>query len=123
MTAFADYNFYTNEYLSNKEAAVIDIASFNFYAIKATRKIIQYTFENIDKTDPPECVKYCCCEIAELFFNADNKSQSGVSSSSTGDVSVSYESSESQRQALSYKIRSAIYLWLADTDLLYRGVE
>lgn len=122
MTVFADYDFYKNEYLCGKEA-VIDTASFKFYAIKATRKIIQYTFENVDKTNPPKCVRHCCCEIAELLFNAESNSRNGVSSSSTGDVSVSYESSESQRQALSQKIRCAIYLWLADTDLLYRGVE
>lgn len=122
MTVFADYDFYKNEYLCGKEA-VIDTASFKFYAIKATRKIIQYTFENVDKTNPPECVRLCCCEIAELLFNAESNSRNGVLSSSTGDVSVSYESSESQRQALSQKIRCAIYLWLADTDLLYRGVE
>lgn len=122
MTVFADYNFYKNEYLCGKEA-VIDTASFKFYAIKATRKIIQYTFESVDKTNFPECVRHCCCEIAELLFNFDSQSRNGVSSSSTGDVSVSYESSESQRQVLSQKIRSAVYLWLVDTDLLYRGVE
>ena len=59
---YADFDFYTSEYLCGKEA-VIDTASFNFYARKATQKIKQYTFDIVPK-DVPQCVKMCCCEVA-----------------------------------------------------------
>lgn len=120
MSLFADYDFYTKEYLCWKEA-VIDTASFDYYAQKATQKINQYTFGRIGD-DVPKCVKLCCCELAELLYKADSKcANNGISSEKVGDVSVSYESEESQRKVLSNNIRSAIYSWLADTGLLYRG--
>ena len=118
---YADFDFYTSEYLCGKEA-VIDTASFNFYARKATQKIKRYTFDNVPK-DVPQCVKLCCCEVAELLFASDKKSdKAGITSAKVGDVSYSYESTESQKQLLSKEIKSVIYSWLADTDLLYRGI-
>lgn len=123
MTVYADNDFYTSEYLSGKKA-VIDTASFNFYARKATQVIKKYTFDNVDETHIPECVKLCCCEVAELLYKADSSSASkGITSEKVGDVSVSYESTDSQGQALSKNIRSVVRSWLADTVLLYRGVS
>ncbi len=122
MTVYIDCAFYTKEYLSGKKA-VIDTASFGFYARKATQIIKTYTFENVDEDNIPECVKMCCCEVAELLFKADNSSAgNGISSEKVGDQSISYESADSQRHALSSNIKSVIYSWLADTGLLYRGV-
>lgn len=122
MTVYANNEFYINKYLSGRKA-VIDTASFDFFARKATHIIKTYTFDNVDETDIPECVKMCCCEIAELIFNNENKvNRTGITSAKTGDVSYSYESADSQRQALSKNIKSVIYSWFADTGLLYRGV-
>ena len=122
MTVYTDCKFYTKEYLSGRKA-VIDTASFDFYARKATQAVKTYTFENVDEGNIPECVKMCCCEVAELLFKADNISASnGISSEKVGDQSISYESADSQRQALTSNIKSVIYSWLADTGLLYRGV-
>ncbi len=126
MIVYADCKFYTKEYLSGRKA-VIDTASFDFYARKATQIVKTYTFKNVDEAEIPECVKMCCCEVAELLFKADNSSasssiSSGISSEKVGDQSISYESADSQRQALSSNIKSVIYSWLADTGLLYRGV-
>lgn len=121
MTAFADYNFYTKEYLCGRKA-VIDTASFCFYAKQATQYIRRQTFGNINEDEEiPYCVKMCCCDVAELIYKSNNNDHSGITSEKVGDLSVSYESAESQGQVLSKNIRSAIYLWLADTDLLYRG--
>ena len=123
MTVFADYDFYKKEYLCGKNA-VIDTASFDFYARKATQKIKVYTFDNIDENNIPECVKLCCCEVAELLYKDENSTNiKGLSSERVGDVSVSYESADSQRQVLSKNIKSVIYSWLADSGLLYRGVS
>jgi hypothetical protein len=123
MTVFADCDFYKTEYLCGKKA-VIDTASFKFYAKKATQKIKEYTLDNIDESNIPEYVKLCCCEIAELLYNSDNSGAgNGIASESVGDQSISYESSDSQRQALSKNIKSVIYSYLSGTGLLYRGVK
>ncbi len=124
MAIYADYAFYKNEYLCGKRA-VIDTASFNFYAKKASIKIKEYTLENVDESNIPECVKLCCCEIAELFYNSDSSGSAGkgIASESVGDQSISYESTDSYRQALSNEIRTVIYSYLSGTGLLYRGVR
>lgn len=123
MTVFADYNFYKSEYLCGKNA-VIDTASFDFYARKATQMIKTYTFNNIDESNIPECVKLCCCEVAELLYKDENSTNTkSISSERVGDVSVSYESADNQRQALSKNIRTVIRSWLADSGLLYRGAS
>lgn len=123
MTVYADYEFYKNEYLCGRKA-VIDTASFAFYARQATQKIKQYTFDNIDENSIPESVRLCCCEVAELIYTYDHsEAGTGVVSASVGDESVSYESAESTGQLLSKNIKSAVYSWLADTGLLYRGVR
>lgn len=123
MTVYADYDFYTNEYLCGREA-VIDTASFMFCAKKASYIIKGYTLENIDESNIPECVRLCCCDIAEQLYKADkNNISSGISSESVGDQSISYESSDSQRQAMSQNIKSAVYSYLSGTGLLYRGIS
>lgn len=122
MTAFADENFYKNEYLCGRKA-VIDTA-FNFYARKATQIIKNYCGEDVDVEIAGDRIKLCCCELAELFYNDEQSgSQSGISSESVGDMSVSYESTESTKQLLRKNIRSVVYSYLADTGLLYRGVR
>ncbi len=125
MTVYADEEFYNNEYLCGKEA-VIDTA-FDFYARKATQKIKEFILDNADEDDIPECVRMCCCEIAELIFSAENVNAStsgaAVLSESVGDYSVSYENAENQNRNLKNNIRAAIYSWLAGTGLLYTGVK
>lgn len=119
---YADSEFYTNEYLCGKEA-VIDTASFAFYARKASQFIKLYTFDNIPEDNIPECVKMCCCEIAEQIFTTDKSPAStGVSSESVGDMSKSYESASNQAENLDKANKDSIQTWLTGTGLLYRGV-
>lgn len=121
MTAYADYNFYEREYHCDSKAVIG--TAFNFYAQQATQYIRKQTFGNINEDEEiPHPVKMCCCEIAELLYKAEKSDRNGITSEKVGDLSVSYESTESQGQALSQNIRSAIVLWLSGTGLLYRGV-
>lgn len=123
MINYADETFYNSNYLCGKQA-VITVA-FDYYARQATQIIRQYTFDRIDTDNITEEVKMCCCDIAELIFNAeqaDSKS-GGVTSATVGDVSESYESAESRQQLLLQKINTAIKTWLSGTGLLYRGVR
>ena len=81
-------------------------------------------FDNIDDENPPEEVKMCCCEIAELAYKRDQSAQSdGVSSESVQGWSKSYESTESRRNAFDKAVRECIYNWLSSTGLLYRGIR
>lgn len=120
MTVYADSDFYVLSYLGDR-AAVIPSDVFPFYARKASSCIKQYTADNIGE-DIPECVRLCCCELAELLYLSSNgKSAGGVTSEKVGDITVSYESAQAARQALPKRIRSVVCSWLADTDLLCRG--
>lgn len=121
MAAYADDIFYHHNYLPFDGASVIPPGAFEFYARKASTHIRQYTLDNIGE-DVPEAVKMCCCELAEILYNQQHtKAAQGIASEKVGDASVSYESAESQRQALPKTIKSVVYSWLADTGLLYRG--
>ncbi len=117
MTNYADYAYYTGTY----KGAVIDTASFELYARKATLEIKKYTFYRIADTDIPDDVKMCCCELAELLYKDKQEDTKGVASEKVGEYSVSYVSPEVKEKLLSVSVRSIIYNWLAMTGLLYRG--
>jgi len=123
MTNYADYEYYTGTY----KGAVIDAASFDMYALKATQIVKQFTFNRIDINNILEEVKMCCCELAEYLYrkeNADNDTEAtikGLTSETTGSHSVSYETTEAREQAHNNIIKVIIYNWLAMTGLLYRG--
>jgi hypothetical protein len=117
MTNYADYTYYTGTY----KGAVIDTASFDLFARKATQEIKKYTLGNINDANIPDEAKMCCCEIAEAVHKADLEDTKGIASEKVGEYSVSYVSSEAKEKLLSVSVRSIIYNWLAMTGLLYRG--
>ena len=120
MTVYADSSFYEREYLSGR-TAVIPSSEFGYYARRASAVIGQYTLGNIGE-NIPESVRYCCCELAELTYAAENsKSAQGIASEKVGDWSVGYENADSLRQSLPKRMKSVVYSWLADTGLLHRG--
>ena len=120
MAVYADSDFYTRVYLGGR-AAVISSAYFPFYARKASSYIDQYTFGCIG-SDVLDVVRLCCCELAEALFRIDSSpSFNGISNERVGDISVSYESAEIKQKNLPKTVKSIVYSWLADTDLLYRG--
>lgn len=124
MTVYADSEFYMTEYLCGKEPAVSEDC-FKFYARSAAQKIRQYTGDNIDDDNIPECVKMCCCEIAETLYKSElsAKENAGALSESVGGWSRSYESSESLKKSLDSAVHDIVYKWLSGTGLLYRGVR
>lgn len=117
MTNYADYAYYTDTY----GGAVIDAASFDLLALKATQKIKLYTFNRIADDNIPEEAKMCCCELAELIFRADKEDSKGIASEKVGEYSVSHVSPETKKNLLGASIISIIYTWLWSTGLLYRG--
>ena len=125
MTVYADYKFYTNEYLAGRSASVTE-ADFTYYARSASKVIDTYTFGNIDAENVPEEVRMCCCELAEQAYKADTSqaaSKQGVASESVQGWSQSYESSEACQRAAQRAQRDCVYKWLSGTGLLYSGVK
>ena len=118
---YADSAFYENSYLCGRAAVIT--AAFDFYARRATQEIKKYVFCSIDESNIPDEVKNCCCEIAELLYSNEQCSEKGVSSESVGGWSKSSESAEAQNAAINKSICDAIYTWLSDTGLLYRGIN
>jgi hypothetical protein len=117
MTNYADYAYYTGTY----KGAVLDTASFDSHARKATLEIKRYTFNKIDDTDIPDDVKMCCCELAEAIYKNDKSRHSGKTAEKIGEASVSYESDANIDTKLTKDIATVIKNWLANTGLLYRG--
>lgn len=123
MNNYADEKFYKTAYLSGKEAVVA--TAFDYYARHASQIINQYAGENIDAENVPECVKMCCCELAELAFRDESSEaqNGGISSESVQGWSKSFESTEARKTALQSAQKACIYKWLSGTGLLYAGVR
>ena len=125
MTVYADYNYYTTEYLAGKSAAVT-AADFPYYARQASAVIDRYTFGNIKPDSVPDEVKMCCCELAEQSCaddTSDSAKKAGILSESVQGWSQSYESTDARKTAFRSAQRDCIYKWLGSTGLLYSGVR
>lgn len=123
MKSYADENFYKTEFLCGKKAVIT--TAFEYYARFASQIIDCYTHGNIGSENIPECVKLCCCELAEMIYRDEQseKKNGGVSSESVQGWSKSYEDTESRRTALKIAQRDCVYKWLGDSGLLYSGVR
>lgn len=119
---YADELFYLNEFLCGREAVIT--AAFAYFARDATQKIKKFTGSNVDENNIPECVKMCCCEIAELTcaYEKTLVQSDGKTSESVGGWSACYESREQSEKAYSERVKKCVYKWLGGTGLLYRGV-
>ncbi len=106
--AYVDYTYYISEYMLGKTPAVAE-KEFPYWEKQARTVVDQFTFGRV-AADPAlliDAVKDCCCELAELLYQAD---QIALSQSVY---------TESGRQN---KVREIIYRYLAHTGLLYAGV-
>ena len=127
MTVLADYLSSTTDY--NTSETALSEQPYLFFAKKATMIIDNFTGGNVDKSDPPEEVKMCCCELAEYLNSFESSSaprniKSGISSESVGGWSVSYGTNYSEYTAQSKKeIESIISLWLSNTGLLSLSIQ
>ena len=124
VAAYADYSFYSTSYLLGRSPTVTQ-QDFPYYAQQASAVIDSITFGNI-KSDVPDKVRLCCCEIAEQMY-ANSTSQSaqkaGVASESVQGWSQSYESTQARQEAAQAAYSASVYKWLSGTGLLYSGVR
>lgn len=118
--SYATYEYYIKEYLQDRQA-VIDAASYPFYAQKATQLIKLHTFNRIKEDNIPDEAKMCCCELAEEMYKHEKENAGNIVSEKVGEYSVSYVDKEKAESVSRGKYVSIIYNWLATTGLLYRG--
>lgn len=117
--AYADYTYYTGTYLGTAIAST----SFSRLANKASAVIDQITFGRAaDDTTNETAIKNAMCAVAEELQTQEAANGADViTSESQGNYSVSYGVNSSRAMTNQQKLTSAAALWLANTDLLYRG--
>lgn len=131
--AYADYDYYTQNYLMGKGPAIPE-EEFLFFEKQASREIDLRTFNRIraNPTLLSEEVKECACAIAEFLYEADSVVKGAVAQGLAGPLaswsndgesgSVDVSQSNYTESGKKAKIRDLIYLYLANTGLLYAGV-
>ena len=131
---YVEYAYYISEYLLGKFPAVPE-KDFPYWEKQAQREIDRFTFGRVaaDQTLLIDAVKDCCCEVAELLYQADQVTQQSVQSGGAGplasfsndgqsgtfDLSQSIYTESGKRE----KVREIIRGYLAHTGLLYAGLE
>ena len=115
-----DYDYYIETY------GGVEMPPFKFNALelRATKHINKITsnridFENIDSLgeEIEENIKLAVCAVIESL---DKYSKNIISSEKTGDNSVTYAVSSSSKEKEIYK---EVRVYLADTGLLFRGIN
>lgn len=122
MISYTTTEYYNNKYLMGRQA-VISAALIPFYILKATQKIKEYVFDNVDETaEFTSEIQMCCCELAEYLYKQDNPTHDkDISSEKVGEYSVSYVSGQTAEDIKQSTIKGIIYNWLCNTDYLYWG--
>lgn len=131
--AYADYNYYIQEYLAGK-SPVIPEKEFCYFEKQAEKEIDLRTFNRIRANQAflTVDVKECACAVAEFLCEAENVTKGTVSQGlagplvswsndgESGAIDINHSNyTESGKKA---KIKDLIYRYLANTGLLYAGV-
>lgn len=119
MTAWADYAYYTDEYLAGREPTVSE-ADFRSYAVSATAIAKRWTGDAIAEDNVPDEAKYAVCALSEALSVYESGRMSGVASEKTGDLSVTYESAANRTEAFSRQTADILRTWLS--PWIYLGV-
>lgn len=129
---YADYKYYTKEYLLGKSPAVPK-ESFLYWEKQAGIEIDARTFNRLkaDESLVTDAVKDCTCAIAELLYKADKISEQSVQEGAAGALtsysndgeSATFDLKESvyTESGKKKEIQSLIYRHLQATGLLYAG--
>lgn len=99
----------------------LDKAEFDRFCFRASYEVDNATLSRCKTLSTiPEFVKRCVYELTEYFSkNAKNGSVSAVASFGNDGYSVSYADQKNAQE----QIADIIYTYLANTDLLYCGVD
>lgn len=117
---YADYEYYAGTYGGDMPAE-----RFAFLSRQASAYIDRATFERIDmdalSDELKARVKNACCAVAEAYLL--NEQGGGVAAESNDGVSVSYVVGISTAKTYDQRLRDALFLYLGNSGLLYRGVD
>ena len=131
--AYADYRYYVQEYLREKEP-VISETEFPYFEKQAEKEIDLRTFNRIrsNHTLLTVDVKECACAVAEFLCEAENVVRGATAQGLAGPLASWSNDGESGSVDLSQscytesgkkaKIREIISIHLSHTGLLYAGV-
>lgn len=129
--AYANFNYYTTEYLCGKDATLSE-SDFPYYEKQARYEVDAMTHNSIRYlTNVPAEVKECVCAIAEHLYKVETLTNASVNSglagvltsysndgeSGTVDASGGFTASGSKEA-----IKGMIKKYLLNTGLLYGGV-
>jgi hypothetical protein len=122
MTAWADYRYYTDDYLAGREPTVSE-ADFTSYAVSATATVRLWAGASITEDNIPDEARRAVCELAETFaaHDAAALASGGIASEKTGDLSVTYEGGASRRQNMRAAAAEIIRKWLTPGGYLHMG--
>lgn len=117
---FVDYNYYVTTY----GGSTIPESDFDGFERDAERDINYYTFGRLrGLSEPDEAVLMCICDVAEQICT--RKSEFGdnpLESYSNDGLSGKFADNPST-QAFNQREQLTIAKWLADTGLLYKGLD
>ncbi|WP_317853798.1 hypothetical protein [Chakrabartyella piscis] len=114
--AYADYTYYTEEYLGT-----LAEDTFLRLARKATAYINLVTGGNITEEDAElDEIKETCCGLVDIYDKFENGGD--VASETNDGISVSYTIGTSIVKTEVQQLNEVVELYLGNTGLLYRGV-
>ena len=130
---YADYEFYTSEYLLGK-APTVPEESVPYWEREARMQIDSYTFGRIGSLpESPEEVKLCTCAVAEVLYQADKAKAEQQESGLAGPLASWSNDGQSGTVDLSNstltetgkmkEVRRLIAQYLCNTGLMYRGLK
>lgn len=126
MKSYADSEFYRIQYLLGRAPKIPD-ADFSYWAMLASGEIRQRTFSRMDNLeDIPEEAGMCCCELAEKMYSVESmKDESGMILQSYGNdgETGTYKTDDLSERGIRKSVDQTIRKWLANTGLMYCGVE
>ena len=108
-----DYGYYVSRY-----QGALSEEDFNVRRVKAAAYLSAVTFGRVDETTPPDAAKLAFCAVIDAYCAS---SSGAVAAESNDGVSVTYVQGEGPAKTEAQRLREAVSLYLAGTDLLYRG--
>ena len=132
---YATYDFYRDTY----GGALVSETEFSGLAVKASAYLDYYTMGKTKANADMEAVKLACCALVDKYFEIDTllaKAKESVSaavsggkkSETVGSYSVTYTGAEetakfahSYAAELQNELPKIVQMYLAGTNLLYRG--
>ncbi len=119
MTVYADYTYYSTEFLGTAIAE----ADFPALAFQASAVIDAITFNRAaSDTDNTNAIKNAMCAVAEeLKRQVASGNVDGIASESQGRYSVSFAKNSEKMKTNQTRLEDAARVWLANTGLMFAG--